>query len=103
MRSAGSAAWSLPRYQLCQLQEVGLIIFRKGLARSCPSLLPLAAAFLGRASGKQCRENVAFGGYFLAFTWVACTIQAETWGHRTAVVWRAEQDVMRESVVLERK
>lgn len=39
MRSAGSAAWSLPRYQLCQLQEVGLIIFRKGLARSCPSLL----------------------------------------------------------------
>lgn len=70
MRSAGSAALCLPRYQLCQLQEVGLIIFRKELARSYPSLLPLAAAVSGRASGKQSRENVAFGGYFLAFPWV---------------------------------
>lgn len=34
MRSAGSAARCLPRYRLRQLQEAGLIIFRKGLARS---------------------------------------------------------------------
>lgn len=107
MRSAGSAARCLPRYRLRQLQEAGLIIFRKGLARSYPSLLPLALDFLRRASGKQCGEKSGFLGIFSAICMshlaAACTIQAETWGCRTVVVWRAEQDVKKESAVLKRK